>query len=242
MLHRVGFSLIEVALSLGLVTTALLTLAMMLPPAMKTQQIVRMQAVAAARAISVSESIAQGNPRFPLYTPSTPNKGNWWNHLDLSYANMMTRGGAYSRPSFPDAEQMIAGCGRAFMSIQTGIPLPLNIAQRLDSDSDEIRSILDQGGMIFFPPPGSISGMSATEYKFAERVESSTDQERLIFAVKGFPQQNLMPVHPCYNLPIYKLYPFPPDSFLSIRFNYYGIGTGAGGNIPILMFSRHCIL
>lgn len=237
MSSRTGFSLIEVVLSLGLIATALLTLAMMMPQALRTQQLVRMQGVAAARAISIGDAIAQGNPRFPGFTGTDAAGAGISNG---SYAYMLDRGGALCRPSFPDAEQIIAGNGRTYYNNQTGIPVPVEIARRLDADQDEIKEILDAGGALFYPPPGSLNGMSAIEYSASSvpgtaqfsQIESSTDQQRLVFAVNGLPQQNLLPVHPAYNLPIYKLYPFPPDTCSKVTWTYYVIGINGTENEP----------
>lgn len=237
-----GFTLVEVVLSMGLVAMAVLTIAALLPAMFKTQQIVRLQTYAATHAMTISNAVAQGNPRFPGFTAAVkPNSDVSTFALDRgqAFARMPLPGGAFSRPSFADVEQIITGNGKRYAMGQTGIPIPLEIVRRIDSDNDEIQTLLSDGGYLFYPPPGSFSGFIPGEGVFnndmnivAGTTETDADRRRLVFAVIGKPQQNLLPSHPCYNLPIYKLYPFPPDDMATFKITEYVAGTGLGKASP----------
>lgn len=236
-----GFTLVEVVLSMGLVAMAVLTIAALLPAMFKTQQIVRLQTYAATHAMTISNAVAQGNPRFPGFTAAvTPNSDVSTFSLERvgkshSFARMQLPGGAFSRPSFADVEQIITGNGKRYATGQTGIPIPPEIAGRIDSENDEIKALLSDGGYLFYPPPGSFSGFIPGEGVFnndknivAGTTETDADRQRLVFAVIGKPQQNLLPCHPCFNLPIYKLYPFPPEvRTFPMTWIYYTKGLGS---------------
>jgi hypothetical protein len=73
-------------------------------------------------------------------------------------------------------------------------PLPVNIAQRLDSDNEEINRIVSEGGRIYYNLPGG-------------------PPQALIVGFVGYQQQNALPNHPCIAWPYWDHHPCAPSSW-----------------------------
>jgi hypothetical protein len=86
------------------------------------------------------------------------------------------------------------------------IPLPLDIAKRLDSDGDEIQSLLASGAYLYYADPKVLPGVDP---RFVNN-EVPNEAMKLIFAVSGYAQNNAVPVFPWKAWPYRAAYPSPP--------------------------------
>jgi hypothetical protein len=111
------------------------------------------------------------------------------------------------------------------------MPLPLDIAKRLDSDGKDLEDILQNGGYVYYSQPLASTGMQEQGMPLAPPNEA----QKMIIGVKGFAQQNALNSFPLKNWPYHTPYPSPPlqmqhmaDKFLPPRnygdtnyYNYY---------------------
>jgi hypothetical protein len=108
------------------------------------------------------------------------------------------------------------------------LPLPPSIARRLDSDNDEIAAILAEGGTIFYCEPRPLEvgfdqrGIGLWDWDHTTAGSGDTSEydrslaveaQSLIFAVRGYPQQNAIPTHHVLNWPYYDKFPSPPTEY-----------------------------
>src|SRR5206468_3320290 len=126
--RHAGFTLFEVALSLGLVAFGVVSVLMLLPAGLKAQQMSRFQILAAAKAEEMVEAFIAA----PNGNPALDTEGMTLYDVALSH-----------RAETWDLESRLSSHRFGLM------PLPLALARRLDSDGDEIKTILDQGGYVY---------------------------------------------------------------------------------------------
>jgi hypothetical protein len=224
-----GFTLTEITISMLVFAVAILTVLALLPSGYRTQSIARQQLFAASLATTMMDA---------FHHPITPGMASWGegygNSGSSSGRAMMTwrgvegnwKDGAFS-PSRgfawmnyssvpldsitdPDFERLLTN------RINGLIPLPDMIARRLDSDSDEIKRILDAGGKLYYVDPGVVRGLK-WGHKFdlaksdaPKAFRTDVEIHRIIVGVNGYPQQNAILVDPIESWPWYELYPFPP--------------------------------
>ncbi len=185
---RLGFTLFEVAISLGLVAFGVVSVLMLFPSGLKAQQMARFQIYAAAKA---EEMIEQFNG-VQTSNPAVDSEGlEMWDQ-PVSY-----------RAQTCDLESKLSSHRYGIM------PLPLELARRIDSDGDEIKDILDQGGYIYFSQPLASTG---TEEQGAAQAPPN-EAQRMIFAVKGYAQENCIASFPMKNWPYHTPMPSPPLQF-----------------------------
>jgi hypothetical protein len=79
------------------------------------------------------------------------------------------------------------------------MPLPLELARRIDSDNDEIQQILSEGGYIYYSQPMASTGTEEQGMKATPPNET----QKLVMAVTGYAQQNAMPIFPLKNWPYF---------------------------------------
>ena len=86
------------------------------------------------------------------------------------------------------------------------MPLPLELAKRLDSDSGDLQEILDQGGYLYYSQPLASTGMQEQGMPIAPPNEA----QKMIIGVRGYAQQNALASFPLKNWPYHTPYPSPP--------------------------------
>lgn len=183
---RQAFTLFEVALSLGLVSFGVISVLMLLPSGIKAQQVARYQILASAKALELVEAYNathNGNPAIDVEANAP------WN-VHINGKNLQ-----------PDLESRVA-------SYRYGMfPLPIDIAQRLDSDGDEIQRVLAEGGYLYYSQPLATTGFQ--ENGFAPSTPPN-EAQRLVMAIVGYPQNNALLHLPEKAWPYYAAYPSPP--------------------------------
>ncbi len=220
-----GFTLFEVVISMLVLSIAVLTTLALLPIGLKSQQMARYQLFASSTAMSLLENFHsplvsfKGHGRLAPETnrnlsanPDDPPVPGWANRL-RDY-NMTT--GPYQH----DIERYLCGW-------MTGVmPVPVQIARRLDSDGDEIQKHLDQGGCLFYVDSGYVRGLTvASDRDKSIALNPPPEVQKLVFAVTGYAQENALTSHPVESWPWYELYPFPP-AWVALRASGYEIRRG----------------
>jgi hypothetical protein len=232
---RRGFTLFEVAISLALVAFGVVSVLMLFPMGIKAEQMSRLRLYAGVKAEEIIESFADSSNANPTTETEAPD--TW--EVPAGY-----------RVNTPDLESRI--CTHRF-----GImPVPASIAQRLDSDGDEIHQILSEGGQLYY---SQASGTTGVEEVTQGAVAQGADQQqlvnpgdnqtqRLVFAVAGYAQSNNVAFLAWKDWPYYEPYPSPPghgekrinsvpsdSTALGCPFTYNGCritlweGVGTGG-------------
>src|ERR1043165_2223528 len=191
--HRArGFTLFEVAISLVILAFGVVSIMALFPAGLKAQQMSRFQLYAAAKA---EEMVEQFSPaHFDNATADTEGSECW--NVASSY-----------RSQTWDLDARIASHRYGMM------PLPLELARRLDSDGDEIQQILAAGGYVYYSQPTASTrtaeqGMAAAP---------PTEAQKLIIAVTGYAQQNALPIFPMKNWPYQASFPSPPVHYTHMR-------------------------
>jgi type II secretory pathway pseudopilin PulG len=182
---RSAFTLIEVALSLGIIAIAVLSILLIFPVGIKAQQLARYQLLAASKMEDMLDA-------FNTTTNSSA-------ALDVEAFNAWDSP-AGRRATAWNFENRLASYGFGLA------PIPADIARRLDSDDNEIQRILADGGYIYYAQPMINTGIGEDALKPAPPNES----QKLIFAVAGYPQNNALDMLPQRELPYHIPWPSPP--------------------------------
>ncbi len=183
--HRSAFTLFEVSISLVLVTFGVISVLMLFPAGLKAQQMARFQIYAAAKAEEMLEQFNGTQHSNPA--------------IDTEGMAMWDVPVAYKAQSW-DLESRLSAHRFGIM------PLPLDLARRLDSDGDEIQQILDEGGYLYYSQPLASTG---TQEQGAA-VAPPNEAQKMIIAVKGYAQQNCLSSFPLKNWPYHTPFPSPP--------------------------------
>jgi hypothetical protein len=202
-----GFTLFEVAISLLVFAIAVLSVVLAYPIGLKAQRMARFQLFAGTKVLEIMDAWGQGQK-------------NVFNRQTEGWQPGQTMFMGYPL----DLERMLnEGAVGLF-------PLPPEIAGRLDSDNDEIGSIIAQGGQLLYPTPiqyelgyderqidfntamglndpAAVYANGQSNYGFDKQLASQA--QTLVFAVTGYAQQNALPNHPCLEWPYYEHYPCP---------------------------------
>jgi len=196
--RRAGFTLFEVGISLVLVSFGVVSVIILFPVGIKAQEAARYKVYAAGMAMQFVESYNTAHNANPAFETEGP---NFWD-VHVTGRNMA-----------PDLE---ARCS----SYRFGMyPLPITIAQRLDSDNDEIQSILSQGGYLYYPQPLANSGLTDTGFVQILAAQGqaaqgtgqvANDAQKVIMAVEGNAQNNALYALPQKAWPYYAAYPSAP--------------------------------
>lgn len=218
MLKRTAFTFVEVLVSAGILITGCLVVLALLPAALKAQQMARYRIWAAANATTLMEAFAHP----PL--PPTPAVNTTYFMRNGTTGNV-TNATAYSDPPSPGwashlRTRRVFGSSFAYdleqvVSRPQGglIPVPPEIARRLDSDGDEIQQHLAAGGAVFYLEPAQFRGVSrlAVGTDFTAQAGMPEEFQHLICAVVSPAQQNTLPAAPFESAgPMLQRYPFPP--------------------------------
>ena len=188
---RQAFTLLEVAVSIGIVAIGILTMALFLPIALRAQQQARFQLYAGTMAMELIERFMATQTANDYH----PEANAPWD-TPSGYRSMS-----------PDLEIKASTINAGF------IPLPRVIAYRLDSPNDEIRRLLDRGGNIYYANPRivAVGARDGTTAKPAPPV----DAQRLIIGIVGDAQQNALPTLPMKAWPYRVPYPSQPHGFVA---------------------------
>jgi hypothetical protein len=195
---RRGFTLFEIAISLAIVTVGVFATMLSFSTGIKAQRLARFQLYAGAKMLDVmfewgqTERIEWNRAKEARYLTQNLNMGR---AVDLD--RLMMRGGFGM------------------------LPLPPAIAARIDSDQDEIQTLLAGGGQLFYCDPQPIElGHSIRTFDggtrgrtYAADVTLALEEQMLLFGVVGHAQQNALPMHPCMAMPYQGWYPSPPQSW-----------------------------
>lgn len=182
-----GMTLFEVAISLLILSVAIVSTLMLFPMGLQAQQLARYQMVAAAKAVSVAV-VPNHRQQLAHHRSEAEAFGNVADGVSVN-----------AGPWRPDLHQRLNTARSGY-----GVPLPFDIARRLDSDGDEIMEILDEGGTVFYIPPSGGSGTLFSDDDINAAVPYvGSETQRLLFAIKGFPQQNILANHPNMAWPYY---------------------------------------
>ncbi|MBA3846884.1 MAG: type II secretion system protein, partial [Planctomycetes bacterium] len=193
--QRAGFTLFETAISLAVIGTAVLSAMLLLPAGLRVHRLARFQLLAAAKAEELVELfLASANVRSNIESEAT---SPW--EVPAAYGSQAM-----------DVEARVA-------SNKAGvIPLPGGLSQRIDSDGDEIAHILAEGGSLYYFHPSAAGGFEEQVW-LAAGGGAPTDAQKLVFAVRGAPQQNAISIFPWKAWPYYTGYPSPPTHVLRMH-------------------------
>jgi hypothetical protein len=183
--NRHGFTLFEIAISLVLVSIGVISVMMVYPMGIKTQLLARYQLYAAAKAEEMVESFNASHNANPAI--DAEGIGPW--DVPVAY-----------KTQAHDLESRVATHRFGL------IPLPMDIARRLDSDGDEIQQVLAQGGYLYYSQPMAASN---TEEQ-GMRVAPPNETQKLVIAVTGYAQHNAIGIFPWKAWPYLMPYPSPP--------------------------------
>ena len=182
---RRGFTLFEVAISLVLVSFGVVSVLMLFPVGIKAQEMARFRVYAACKAEEMVET-------FNATTNANP-------AIDTEGLMPWDTAGAYRAQAW-DMEARLSSHRYGIM------PLPVALAQRIDSDSDEIQQIISQGGYIYYSQP-----LATTETEEQGNPKAPpNDAQKLIFTISGYAQQNSLTMFAMKNWPYSTPMPSPP--------------------------------
>lgn len=201
-----GITLFEVAVSAAILLFVAVVVFLSVTTSLRTQQQARLQIAASSRMMQLSQAWAHADNRFA--------------DLCLERAEMAALGTEVEHdlerrlflqvtPPYGGKEGHYAGWGNV------GV-VPPSIVARLDSENDEIRRVLADGGQLYYFRPGSgIAGRHGGEHEGTTSAtgDNQLDSEtrKLVFAVRGKPQQNGLRNHPALDWPTHESYPGPPQ-------------------------------
>ena len=187
-----GMTLFEVAISLLILSVAIVSTLMLFPMGLQSQQMARFQMIAAAKAVSVAV-VPHHRLQLSVMRAEGEVSGNAADGVPVN-----------AGPWRPDLHQRINTSRSGF-----GIPLPYDVARRLDSDGGEIARILDEGGTIFYAPPATSGGELFSSGGGSNASFTGHETQRILFAFVGYPQQNILSNHPNTAWPYYDWLPSP---------------------------------
>jgi hypothetical protein len=187
-----GFTLFEVAISLGIVSFGVVSVLMLLPAGIKAQQLSRYQILASVRAMEMVDIFSSATDASIMLDREGPHP---WDTA-TSYR-------AYA----PDLETRVG-------TFRFGLfPLPPDISRRLDSDGDEIQRIVADGGYLYYSQPSATSGFNPVGAR--ANLPAPNESQKIICAVTGYAQQNAIPSLSYKDWPYHAPYPSPPMHLLN---------------------------
>jgi len=186
-----AFTLIEVAFSVGIIAVGILTIALFMPVALRAHQQARYQLYGGTMAMELIERFMATQTANDYH----PEANQPWD-TPSGYRSMS-----------PDLEIKSSTLNAGF------IPIPRDIAYRLDSPNDEIRTLLDQGGNVFYSNP-RIVAVGARDGTTAKPL-SPIDSQRMVIGIVGGAQQNALPCLPMKAWPYRAAYPSQPQGLVS---------------------------
>lgn len=183
-----GFTLFEVAISTVLVTFGVVSVLMLLPSGLKAQHHARMQ---------IHASVMMQNLARSLVEPAQVN-------FNLQVETELPTNNQYLRRGLHDLEVIGEGTGLDLCQV------PTVLAQRIDSDNDEINRIIAAGGRLYYSSPGG-------------------PPQSLVIGFIGAPQLNALPNHPSLAWPYWDNHPMAPAKW---ELESWRINSTVGNNPP----------
>ncbi|MDA3959761.1 MAG: hypothetical protein PF961_03150 [Planctomycetota bacterium] len=220
---RYGFTLFEVAIALGISAVGVLSLLILLPQGIKAQEQARYRLYAATAGLDIIESFSSK----PIIWPTSYKYGAAATLLpEARIGNPWSSNAGYAGFA-PDLEQRVATARNAIA------PLPMRIAERLDSDGDAIRQVLGSGGRLYYRQGQQALGI---KQEGTAELKTPTDAQRLVFAIVGSAQQNAVGRPWFKGGPYYMAYPHPP-LYLEQDGNTYPFHPDPSDTSDIAVFS-----
>ncbi len=167
---------------------------------LRTQQKARLQIAAASRMLQLSHAWA--------------NSPHLFDGMQVEAAEMAELGNEFEHDLERELFLRVTSNGyRGWAGVSV---VPPAIVSRIESDNDEIRRVLADGGQLYYFLPGP-TGMSevadVASQSYASRQGGDNrlggEDRKLVFAVRGKPQQNALRSHPALDWPCHELYPGP---------------------------------
>ncbi len=207
-----GFTLFEVAISLVIAAFGVVSVLILFPVGIKAEQLARMRIYAGVKAEEIVEEFANASNTSPSIETEAPD--SW--EVPSGY-----------RVLTPDLESRVSTPRFGIM------PVPTVIANRIDSDNDEIQSILSQGGNLYYSQAQETSGLEDTAEASSTTFPTDNQTQRLVFAVSGYAQNNNLAYLAWKDWPYYEPFPSPPGHGEKEGYGYqWGGAPVAGDHLP----------
>jgi hypothetical protein len=182
---RSAFTLFEVALSLVILSFGVVSVIMLYPVGLRELTSQRYRLYASCIANELID--VYGNADASQVCTDAEGPGPWDVNADR-------------RTNAPDLEIRCSNQRYGLM------PVPLEIARRIDSDNEEIKAILDDGGYIYYIMPNVPNAWREDLLQSAP----PNDLQKMIIAVAGSAQHNASTSFPMKRWPYYSAVPGPP--------------------------------
>ncbi len=180
-----GLTLIEIAFSLVILVFGVVSAMLLFPAGLKAQQLSRFQLYACAKAQEMIDSFNSSHNANPAIDTEA------FNPWDVPVSR---------RTQAWDLEERLSSNSFGML------PLPSDIAKRLDSDGDEIQHILSEGGYLYYSQPMATTNLQESSLQ----TTPANEAQRLVCAVSGYAQNNAMHIFPWKNWPYVTPFPSPP--------------------------------
>jgi hypothetical protein len=198
-----AFTLFEIAISLAIAAFGVVSVLILFPVGIKAEQLSRMRIYAGVKAEEIIEEFANASTTSPSIETEAPNS---WD-VPSGY-----------RVLTPDLESRVSTPHFGIM------PVPTVIANRLDSDNDEIQTILSQGGNLYYGMAQETSGLEDTAESQSTIITNDNQTQRLVFAVTGYAQNNNLAYLAWKDWPYYEPFPSPPGHGEKEGYGYHRAG------------------
>ena len=190
--RRDGFTLFEIAISLVIVTIGVVSVLMLIPSGLKQLTAQRFRIYAAAVANQLIDVYANADASQVFVDHEAPRP--WDLPIDR-------------RVNAPDLEMRLSNQRYGLM------PIPTDIAKRLDSDGDEMKRIVERGGHLYYIQPNVANSWREDIIP----VQPPNDLQRLVVGVLGDAQHNASFSFPMKRWPYYAVVPGPPLHVLHVK-------------------------
>lgn len=190
--RRNGFTLFEAAISLLIVAVGVISILVLIPSGLKQLSAQRFRIYAAAVANQLIDVYAHADASQVYVDHEAPRP--WDIPIDR-------------RVNAPDLEMRLSNQRFGLL------PIPTDIAKRLDSDGDEIKQLIDRGGQVYYVQPNVANSWREDIIP----VQPPNDLQRLVVGVVGDAQHNASFSFPMKRWPYYAVVPGPPLHVLHVK-------------------------
>lgn len=202
-----GLTLIEVLFSVVILTSAVLSAVVLIPLVMRTLEQSRFAMLASVKTTEIVNSFAQSTRNWMNFGLRATNRIAVKRDVRNVKCTIGFRAG-----DMPDLEHHL------LREHDLALPVPPDIARRLDSPDGLIARVIAAGGVLFYPQPAMGLDASRRAYNgqmsFDRARSGPPELQKLVFAVVTPAQQNLLTNHPMVPWPIYEMYPFPHQGYV----------------------------
>ncbi len=190
--RRAAFTLFEVAISLIIVAFGVVSIMALIPVGLKQLTAQRFRIYAACVANQLIDVYANADASAVMIDHEGPDP--WDVPIDR-------------KVNAPDLEAKLANPRYGML------PLPTELARRLDSDGDELQRLLDDGGYVYYAQPNVANSWREDLLP----VEPPNDLQKMIVGVVGAAQHNASYAFPMKRWPYYATVPGPPLHAIHVR-------------------------